>query len=1044
MKHLIVILIAISNVICYASDVASIEKIAAEIRISQTSEVPSFVKFKEHQGPDLKNFFPWLENTFKLSPLIEFKLLKSEQDQLGYTHHRYRQVYNGITLDKTMLIVHEKNGVVESFNGNIFSDIKATKLPALREEEALEEALKAISARKYKWESAHEEQLLKARTDDPNATYYPKGELVIFPENANFKNPKLKLAYKFVIEGLEPISKSEVYMDAITGKINFIHNKLHDADVVGTAVTGYSGTQNITSDAIAANFRLRESGRGKGIETYNGSWGVDFTDDDNHWDNVNTDQDQYATDAHWAAEQYYDYLLNTFGRNSIDGNGMKLTSIVHAGDGNNAFWNGFSANFFDGESLQSTPWVPVDVVAHEFTHGLIDFSADLIYEDESGGLNESFCDIFGNLTEFTAKPNDASYLVAEDIFGSGIRSMADPKSQDNPDTYGGTFWSFNEVHNWSGPQNHWFYLLAEGGSGTNDLGNSYTVNGIGKDKASAIAFRNLTVYLTPSSTYEDARFYAIQATIDLYGSCGSPELESVTNAWYAVGVGVSGAATTQASFSSNLQEFCSAPTQVSFNNQSFLGETYSWNFGDGATSTLQNPTHTYQNFGKYTVSLIAKNNACGNDTIILVDYITIDSTLPCIAQIPSNNSVTVTSCGGILYDSGGDDDYLPDNNGTVTIEPAGASKVLLVFEEFAFDRDGDQLLIYDGPNTSSPLIGSYDGFSLPENGSIFSSGSAITLVESTNSWDQTPGFKAKWYCDLQPSEPIANFIADSILSCNGTIQFTDESWGVPSSWLWDFGDGDTSSLQNPKHTYTNEGKYTVSLTITNNFGTDSKSITSYIVVNSIICNQNLIPPFSHAETNNCSGTLTDSGLDENYENNSNGTFSIVIPNATEIELSFSSFLFETNFDFLCIYDGPDINSPLIDCYTGGDLPDGGTITSSTGALTLQQTSDNSTNLSGFVADWACEQFIGTGYDENIDNKSVNLFPNPVKNTLNILLEKNLESSQFEIVNILGSTIMTGSLNNTNAIDLTSISNGIYVIKLSNPNGVYYQHKFVKQ
>jgi len=79
-------------------------------------------------------------------------------------------------------------------------------------------------------------------------------------------------------------------------------------------------------------------------------------------------------------------------------------------------------------------------------------------------------------------------------------------------------------------------LLSEGGSGTNDKGNQFTVNGIGIDKAAAIAYRNLSVYLFPNATYADARFYAIKAAEDLFGTC-SAEYQATINAWYAVGVG---------------------------------------------------------------------------------------------------------------------------------------------------------------------------------------------------------------------------------------------------------------------------------------------------------------------------------------------------------------------------------------------------------------------------------------------------------------------------------------------------------------------------
>ena len=85
-------------------------------------------------------------------------------------------------------------------------------------------------------------------------------------------------------------------------------------------------------------------------------------------------------------------------------------------------------------------------------------------------------------------------------------------------------------------QNFWYYLLCEGGTGTDHIGDTFHVNGIGRAEAAQIAFRNLTVYLTSNSDYADARFYSIQSAKDLFGDC-SAEVASVAAAWHAVGIG---------------------------------------------------------------------------------------------------------------------------------------------------------------------------------------------------------------------------------------------------------------------------------------------------------------------------------------------------------------------------------------------------------------------------------------------------------------------------------------------------------------------------
>lgn len=101
--------------------------------------------------------------------------------------------------------------------------------------------------------------------------------------------------------------------------------------------------------------------------------------------------------------------MEYFGWNSIDNDGFNLLMNVHLGeDYANAFWDGETSNYGDGEpgSRIPVPLIAIDIVAHEFTHGLTEFSANLIYSDESGALNESFSDIYGVATRFFARPDE--------------------------------------------------------------------------------------------------------------------------------------------------------------------------------------------------------------------------------------------------------------------------------------------------------------------------------------------------------------------------------------------------------------------------------------------------------------------------------------------------------------------------------------------------------------------------------------------------------------------------------------------------------------
>ena len=323
---------------------------------------------------------------------------------------------------------------------------------------------------------------------------------------------------------------------------------LHDANAAGSAVTGYSGTQTITTDSYNSSYRLREIGRGNGIQTFNLNKGTnyntatDFTDADNNWNNVNANKDQYATDAHWGAEKTYDYYKVKYNRNSIDNAGFAIKSYVHYSTNYfNAFWDGSRMTYGDGDASDGNkPLTALDVCGHEITHGLTSFTSNLTYSGESGAMNEGFSDIFGTAIEFYARPSNADWLIGKDFYT--IRSMSNPNAYSQPDTYQGTYWYTGSgdnggVHTNSGVLNYWFYLLSVGGSGTNDKGTAFNVTGIGIDKAAAIAFRLNTVYLVSTSKYADARTKAITAAQDLYGAT-SAEATQTANAWTAVGVGV--------------------------------------------------------------------------------------------------------------------------------------------------------------------------------------------------------------------------------------------------------------------------------------------------------------------------------------------------------------------------------------------------------------------------------------------------------------------------------------------------------------------------
>ena len=491
-----------------------------------------------------------------------------ETDELGFTHQKYQQFYQGVPVEHTAYTTHSRAGVVEYMTGETrpLADGALTVQPTLTASTALRAALAFVHADRYRWELPGEAAV--ARETEGKASFQPTGELVIVDNLLAMdltRRGQSVLAWKFDIYAAQPVSRAWIYVDAQTGEIVNQDAIIKHANAMATFATRYSGTRQLPNEQHQANpvrYRLRDYTRGQGIETFNllrqnnlGS-AVDFVDADNNWTAAeynNANQDRVAGDAHFGAQQTYDYWQAVHGRNSWNGTGGKLKSYVHfdntPGDGlglDDAFWNGAVMLYGDG-NVAARPLTSLDVCGHEVGHGICQATAGLVYQDESGALNEGFSDIWGACVEQRAAalfnlPGKNTWLIGEEIMlaGGGLRSLINPKTYNDPDTYKGTNWYAGAldnggVHTNSGVLNHWFYLLSHGGTGTNDNGSTYSITGIGIIGAAKIAYLTEKL-LSPTSGFVSARTMAVQAAITLYGA-NSSQVRAVDNAWAAVGVG---------------------------------------------------------------------------------------------------------------------------------------------------------------------------------------------------------------------------------------------------------------------------------------------------------------------------------------------------------------------------------------------------------------------------------------------------------------------------------------------------------------------------
>ena len=305
----------------------------------------------------------------------------------------------------------------------------------------------------------------------------------------------------------------------------------------GTGASTFGGTLPLATFLYNNTYYLYDTTRGpQYIRTMTGNGGTTLpgsyvTDVDN---NFTASTARAAVDAHYGAVTTYDYFLNTHARDSYDGAQATITSTVnHQQNYNNAFWNGQQMVYGDGDGQTFIPLVSLDIAAHELSHAVTGTSAGLIYQNESGALNEAFSDIMAVMVDRD------DFLIGEDAYtpgtgGDALRYLDNPTAGDQPDHYSDRYQGSQDnggVHINSGIANKQAYLLIAGGTHR-----GVSVAAIGRAKTEKIWYRALTSYFTSSTNFSGARQGTLSATADLYGST-SAEYAAVQNAWAAVGVG---------------------------------------------------------------------------------------------------------------------------------------------------------------------------------------------------------------------------------------------------------------------------------------------------------------------------------------------------------------------------------------------------------------------------------------------------------------------------------------------------------------------------
>jgi bacillolysin len=511
------------------------------------------------------DFFKKYGSALRLTAADEMRQGKINKDPMGHLHLRFNQYYKNIRIANAEYIVHlNKQGLAYVANGRYVRSMNKNVAYQLSKTQALDKALGKIKATRYKWQDKYWEQEIKERTKKSDTSYYPKGELIWTKDlsNDNWKASNFRLAYQFDIYASAPRISRRLEIDANTGEvINDIPLELNCSPT--TVNTIWNGNRSISTqlygfvpyrlldDCDATNYWVRDYNFNFMDETYSP---VEILGSSNNTWSSNNNQ-IFGGSVLWALRSSGNYFKNTYARNGWDNNNGPIYGYVNAyficydifGNvstcSDNASFDPSTGQMFVGLGSSGTlanSFGTLDIVGHEFTHGVTGSTAGLVYSGESGAINESLSDIFGTTIEGVTLNTNNDYLIGEDRTSGAFRSLSNPNQFLHPDTYQGTYWYTGTldnggVHTNSGVMNYWFYLISNGGSGINDKGSEFKVLSISPSVAAYITYQSY-YFMTSTTNYTDVRNATITAAKTNYGNC-SNEAYQVANAWYAVGLG---------------------------------------------------------------------------------------------------------------------------------------------------------------------------------------------------------------------------------------------------------------------------------------------------------------------------------------------------------------------------------------------------------------------------------------------------------------------------------------------------------------------------
>lgn len=483
----------------------------------------------------------------------------------GHSHERLQQYHLGLKVVGGSVVRQTANGVVTSMLGHVYRATADTATPGLTA------------------------AAIRTRLTAAGASLLAEPALAFL----GLDDGAVALVYEVHVRGAG-LDARTVYLDAASGVERLSLPLAKDQGAVGEGLGVLNDRKKVATRLVGGTYYTEDmlrppqlwtidlrSNRARLDEVADGGpvFQADLaSDSDNVW------TDPVAVDAHTYLGWTYDFVFKRIGFRGLDNRNAPMFASINVYSPQqcvqplpqgefgtlctNAFWlgppfgpggrglmvfgNGIPPNFFLTGSGQTVGPLAgaLDIVAHELTHGITDYTSGLEYQGESGALNEAFSDMMGVAVEAYFQPRgtgqlQADYLVGEDSFralrpGSqaGIRSVQAPNAFGHPDHYAVRYRGTEDnggVHINSGIPNHAFFLAIEGG--TNRISGG-TVTGVGfanRDQIEKVFFRAFTTMLPVRATFAQARAATIQSARDLYPSNAAVE-RAVTDAWTAVGV----------------------------------------------------------------------------------------------------------------------------------------------------------------------------------------------------------------------------------------------------------------------------------------------------------------------------------------------------------------------------------------------------------------------------------------------------------------------------------------------------------------------------